>query len=132
MRFLFLAFVFIVFLQADDFNSGIDKFAMFPENFQKAFLKTTKQCFINHPEIAYKILELDDADTLTLKKITLLGEDLGIMLIAKCGKYNNRFFIDIFKTIGGFDDKQAKNNIMETFFAVWYVMAKAMKADGKL
>ena len=67
-----------LFLQAYDFNSGIDKFVMLPDNFQKAFIRTTKQCFINHPEIAYKILEFDDADTLTLKEITLLGEYLGI------------------------------------------------------
>ena len=87
---------------------------------------------INHHKIAYKILELDDADTLTLKEITLLGEDLGIMLIAKCGKYNNRFFIELFKTIDEFDNKQDAENAMGAFFASWYVMAKAMKVNGKI
>lgn len=54
------------------------------------------------------------------------------MLITKCGKYNNRFFIELFKTIGEFDNKQDAENIMETFFAVWYMTAKVMKVGGKL
>ena len=44
MRFLFVILCFIAFLQADDFSDSFGKFAMLPENFQKAFIRTTKQC----------------------------------------------------------------------------------------
>lgn len=95
-------------------------------------MKTTNQCFVNHPEIAYKLLETFDNADITLKELTLSTEDFVIMLITKCGKYNNRFFIELFKTIGEFDNKQDAENIMETFFAVWYMTAKVMKVGGKL
>lgn len=54
------------------------------------------------------------------------------MIIAKCGKYNNRFFIELFKTIGGFENKQNAKNIIEDCFSSWYVAAKVMKVGGKL
>lgn len=132
MRFLLIVLCFIGFLQAYDFNDSLGRFIMLPKNFQNAFLETTNQCFVNHPEIAYKLLEAFDNADITLKEFTLSIEDFVIMLITKCGKYNNRFFIELFKTIGGFENKQNAKNIMESFYASWYVVAKAMKVGGKL
>lgn len=132
MRFLLITLCFIGFLQANDFSDSLGKFAMLPKNFQRAFLKTTNQCFVNHHEIAYKLLETFDNADITLKEFTLSIEDFVIMLITKCGKYNNRFFIELFKTIGGFENKQNAKNITEACFSSWYAAAKAMKVGGKL